>query len=154
MIFIGTMIGSPLCGWISDLIGSRKKAMFGGAILSLIVMVLIIYPPLTGAAFFYFLFLMLGLLTAAQSIGYPVIAESNEDSVLGTANGLSAVVLMGLGAIGQPFFGKLVTWFGGGAGASAAELQSAFGKAIWIMPVAFLIAILCVLLLRETFRKS
>jgi len=154
MIFFGTMIGSPLAGWISDKIKSRKKAMIGGGILSLGAMLLIIFPPTNSAGLFYVLFLLLGILTATQSIGYPVIAESNEDKVLGTANGLSAVVLMGMGAIGQPFFGQLVSWFGGGEGASSEQLQSAFQNAIWVMPIAFIAAIFCALLLKETFKKE
>jgi MFS family permease len=91
MIFIGTMIGSPICGWISDRIKSRKIAMIAGAVLSLAVMLAIMFPPSTSAGMFYVLFLLLGILTAAQSIGYPVIGESNEDKVLGMANGLSCL---------------------------------------------------------------
>ena len=153
MIFVGTMIGSPICGWISDRLKTRKKAMLGGAVLSLAVMLAIMFPPSTGAGLFYVLFLLLGILTAAQSIGYPVIAESNDDKVLGTANGLSAVVLMGMGAIGQPLFGQLVTLFGGGPGATPEQLQAAFQNAIWVMPIAFVGAILCALLLNETFKR-
>jgi len=128
--------------------------MIGGGILSLLVMLLIIFPPVTSAGFFYVLFFLLGLITAAQSIGYPVIAESNEDRVLGTANGLAAVVLMGIGAIGQPLFGVLIELFGGGAGASMEQLQAALQTAIWIMPVAFVGAILCSVLLKETFKPE
>lgn len=154
MIFIGTMIGSPVCGWISDRLKSRKKAMLGGAILSLGVMLAIMFPPSTSAGLFYLLFLLLGILTAAQSIGYPVIAESNEDKVLGTANGLSAVVLMGMGAIGQPLFGQLVARFGGGSEATPEQLQSAFQSAIWVMPIAFIGAIICAILLNDTFKSE
>lgn len=154
MIFIGTIIGSPLGGLISDKLKSRKKAMIGGGVLSLAVMLLIIFPPSTNAALFYALFLLLGIITAAQSIGYPVIAESNEDKVLGTANGLSAVVLMGIGAIGQPLFGKLVELFGGGSEASTEQLQAAFQTSIWVMPIAFVAAIICAILLRETFKNE
>lgn len=145
MIFIGTILGSPLSGWISDKLKSRKKVMIGSAILSLIVMLMIIFPMSTSAGLFYALFLALGFITAAQSIGYPVIGESNDDNVLGTANGLSAMVLMGMGAIGQPLFGKLVEVFGANT--------EAFQKAIWIMPIAFILAIVSALMLRETFKK-
>ncbi len=154
MIFIGTMIGSPLCGWISDRLKSRKKAMLGGGILSLGIMLIIIFPPSINATLFYVLFLLLGIITAAQSIGYPVIAESNEDKVLGTANGLSAVILMGIGAIGQPLFGLLVEKFGGGPDASSEQVQAAFQTSIWVMPIAFIGAIICAALLKESFKKE
>jgi len=154
MIFIGTMIGSPICGWLSDRLKSRKRAMIGGAVLSLAVMLAIMFPPSTDAGLFYVLFLLLGILTAAQSIGYPVIAESNEDRVLGTANGLSAVVLMGIGAIGQPLFGHLVALFGGGPDAAPEKLQAAFQSAFWVIPFAFLASIVSALLLQETFKRE
>ncbi|MBB3701459.1 MFS transporter [Flammeovirga yaeyamensis] len=153
MIFIGTMVGSPICGWVSDKIQSRKKAMLGGAILSLIVMLLIMYPLSTGSTYFFIVFLALGFITSAQTVGYPVIGESNDDDVLGTANGLSAVVLMGMGAVGQPLFGWLVTYFGGGENATPELLQSAFQAAIWIMPIAFIGAGICGLFIKETFKK-
>lgn len=154
MIFIGTMIGSPICGWISDRLKSRKIAMLGGSVLSLAVMLAIMFPPSTGAGMFYALFLLLGILTAAQSIGYPVIGESNEDKVLGMANGLSCFLLMGVGAVGQPLFGQLVAMFGGGEGATDEQLQSAFQTAIWVMPIAFIAAIICAALLTETFKRE
>jgi MFS family permease len=154
MIFIGTMIGSPICGWISDRLKSRKIAMIGGAVLSLAVMLAIMFPPSTSAGMFYALFLLLGILTAAQSIGYPVIGESNEDKVLGMANGLSCFVLMGIAAIAQPLFGQLVALFGGGQGASDEQLQAAFQTAIWVMPIAFIAAIICAVLLDETFKQE
>jgi MFS family permease len=154
MIFIGTMVGSPICGWISDCLKSRKIAMLGGAVLSLAVMLTIMFPPSTGTAMFYVLFLLLGVLTSAQSIGYPVIGESNEDKVLGMANGLSCFVLMGIAAIGQPLFGQLVALFGGGQDATPEQVQAAFQTAIWVMPIAFVGAILCAVLLRETFKRE
>ncbi|WP_281614078.1 MFS transporter [Flammeovirga sp. SubArs3] len=153
MIFIGTMVGSPLCGWISDQLKSRKIAMIGGAFLSLLIMLLIMFPLSNAAGYFYFTFLALGIITSAQTIGYPVIGESNDDEVLGTANGLSAVVLMGIGAIGQPLFGSLVGYFGGNENASMDQLQTAFQSAIWVMPIAFIGAIICGALIKETFRK-
>lgn len=154
MIFIGTIVGSPLSGLISDKLKSRKKAMIGGAVISLAIMLIIIFPPSTSASLFYVLFFLLGLITASQSVGYPVIAESNEDKVLGTASGLSSMVLMGMGAIGQPLFGKLVAMFGDGDNATALEMQNAFQTAIWIMPIAFILAILCAVFTTETFNKE
>jgi MFS family permease len=145
MIFIGTMIGSPLCGWISDRLRNRKWSMVGGASLSLIIMLMIIFmqmPP----ALLYILFLLLGIVTAAQTIGYPVIAESNDEHVIGTANGFGAVLIMGMAAIAQPLFGALVRAFGG-------ETIDSYEKAIWLMPVSFGLALLFSLLLRETFKK-
>jgi MFS family permease len=146
MIFIGTMIGCPLCGWISDKVKTRKRSMFAGALISLVIMLIIMYMPNPGTGMLYVLFLLLGIVTAAQTIGYPVIAESNDDNVLGTANGFGAVLIMGMAAIAQPLFGKLINMFGG-------ETAESYKQAIYLMPISFMIALLCTLILRETFKK-
>jgi MFS family permease len=97
--------------------------------------------------FLYLMFLLLGIITSAQTIGYAVVAESNDDEVLGTANGFSAVLLMGMAAIAQPLFGWLISIFGG-------DNVTSYLKAIYLMPVSFAIALICSLLLRETFKKT
>jgi MFS family permease len=147
MIFIGTMIGSPLCGWISDKIQNRKWTMIVGASISLLIILLIILVSDLPMILLYIFFLLLGIITAAQTIGYPVIAESNEEKVIGTANGFGAVLVMGMAAIAQPLFGALLNMFGG-------ETPESYAKAIWLMPVSFAIALLCAILLKETFKKS
>jgi MFS family permease len=146
MIFIGTMIGSPLCGLISDKLKNRKWTMMGGASLSLLLMLGIMLIPAPSAGFLHVMFLFLGIITAAQTIGYAVIAESNNDNVLGTANGFAAVLLMGMAAIAQPLFGWLIKIFGG-------ETSASYMKAIYLMPISFFIALICSLLIRETFKK-
>jgi len=146
MIFIGTMIGSPLCGLISDKLKNRKWTMFVGALFSLIIMLIIMFVSNPSAGFLYVMFLFLGIITSAQTMGYAVIGESNNDNVLGTANGFSAVLLMGMAAIAQPLFGWLISVFGG-------DSSTSYMKAIYLMPISFGIALLCTLLLRETFKK-
>ena len=142
----GTCAGSPLCGWFSDRVRSRKWSMFAGALVSLAIMLIIMFTPQPGAGMLFALFFLLGVITAAQSIGYPVIAESNEDKVLGTANGFSAVLIMGMAAIAQPLFGWLIDVLGG-------ETPENYRQAIWLMPASFLIALACTLRLRETFKR-
>lgn len=146
MIFIGTMIGSPLCGLISDKLKNRKLIMIGGAILSLILMLIIMLASNPSAGFLHVMFLLLGIITSVQTIGYAVIAESNNDNVLGTANGFAAVLLMGMAAIAQPLFGWLINLFGG-------ETSASYMKAIYLMPISFLIALIFSILIRETFKK-
>ena len=146
MIFISTMIGAPLCGLISDKLKNRKWTMLGGAFLSLILMLIIMFVSNPSAGFLYVMFLLLGITTSAQTIGYAVIAESNSDNVLGTAFGFAAVLVMGMAANIQPLFGWLISIFGGDSSVS-------YMKAIYLLPVSFIIALMCSLLLRETFKK-
>lgn len=146
MIFIGTMIGTPVWGWFSDRLKNRKRTMLAGAVLSFLIMLLVMLVSNPGAGLLYVLFLLMGFTTAAQTIGYPVIAESNDEKVIGTANGFSAVLIMGMAAIAQPLFGALVNSFGG-------ETFESYSKAIVLMPASFAIALLCALILKESFKK-
>jgi len=146
MIFIGTMIGTPVWGMLSDKFKNRKRTMLIGAVLSLALMAIIVLVNTPGSALLYVMFLLLGFTTAAQTIGYPVIAESNDEKVIGTANGFSAVLIMGMAAIAQPLFGSLVNMFGG-------ETMESYSKAIYLMPISFAIALLCALILKESFKK-
>jgi MFS family permease len=146
MIFIGTMIGTPLWGMLSDKFQNRKKTMLAGAIISFLIMVVIIIIQQPGSAMLYMLFLLLGFTTAAQTLGYPVIAESNDEKIIGTANGFSAVLIMGMAAIAQPLFGSLVNMFGG-------ETFESYTKAIYLMLISFGIAFICAVLLKESYKR-
>jgi MFS family permease len=146
MIFIGTMIGTPVWGMLSDKFQNRKKTMLAGAIISFLIMVVIIIIQQPGSAMLYMLFLLLGFTTAAQTLGYPVIAESNDEKIIGTANGFSAVLIMGMAAIAQPLFGSLVKMFGG-------ETFESYTKAIYLMLISFGIAFICAVLLKESYKR-
>lgn len=76
MLFLGAIIGSPLLGWISDKAGVRILPMKVGVLASMLVLLAILYLPVSVSQM-AFLFFLLGLFTSAQVISYALVAESS-----------------------------------------------------------------------------
>ncbi len=154
-IFIGTIIGSPVIGWISDRIALRKAPMVICAIVSLIIILTIMYLPhitqLSGASLFF----ALGFFTSGQIISYPLIAESNPPALTGTASGLAAVLIMAGGML-QPVFGWLmgIHWNHTLVDNVPVYALSDYRLALAIIPVGFVLGLLATIPLRETHGKG
>ncbi|MFU8797742.1 MAG: MFS transporter [Gammaproteobacteria bacterium] len=156
MIFVGTVIGSPLAGWISDRMGLRRKPMLIGAVLSLLLIILIIYLPQPSMMTLMLLFLGLGLITSTQVISYPTVAESNPKILTATSVSVVSISAIAGYPISQILFGLIMDWHWDGTMAEGMRVYSAsnYQFAISIMPIAFLIALIAALCLRETHCKS
>lgn len=153
MVFVGTILGSPLVGIISDRLGQRRLPMIWGAILSLTVMLIIMFVPHLTFWPLLFLFLLLGIFTSTQIISYPLIAESNPKAMTGTAAGLASILIMGGGAVFQPLFGWLMDLHGKGIVHDGIVIytHADFFRGMMIMPIAFIIGLAAALLMRETY---
>ncbi|AHE68011.1 sugar phosphate permease [Legionella oakridgensis ATCC 33761 = DSM 21215] len=150
LIFIGSILGCPLVGWLSDSMGRRKPLMVVGAIAALLT----VMPLFAGIALskmaLSVLFFVLGVVTSTQVITYPLIAESNRSSNTGAATGIASVIIMGGGGVGQVLFGLLMHHHAGMAHYTVADFQFA----MWMFPIAIIVALLAVLFTQETYCKS
>lgn len=156
MIFFGTIIGSPILGWLSDRIARRRMPMIICAIISLINILIIIYLPNLSLLNLMILFLTLGFFTSAQIISYPLIAESNSLELTGTAEGLAATLIIAGGLL-QPVFGWLMGLYWNHTVINDLPFYSPtnFLLAMSLIPVGFGISVIVSLLLRETYcRRS
>ncbi len=99
MIFVGTIVGGPLVGFISDKMGYRKLPMLIFGALSLLVVLVIIFAAPLSFNILRVLFFLLGLFTSAQVISYPAIAENNPKQITGTAMGIASILIMGGAAL-------------------------------------------------------
>lgn len=152
LIFMGSIIGCPLVGWLSDSLGRRKPLMIFGALATLLVLM----PLMSGIALsersLSILFFILGVVTSTQVIAYPLIAESNRAESTGVATGVASVIIMGGGGVGQILFGFLMHKH---AGAASLHYTAAdFQFALWIFPIATFTALIAILLTRETNCES
>lgn len=152
MLFLGTIIGSPVIGWISDSLRRRKLPMIVCAVLSLALVLLMIYANQAGFVTLLILFLLLGFVTSGQIVSYPLIAESNPNALAGTATGWAAVLIMGGGAVGQPLFGWLLDKHWDGTKVHGVPLYTAanYHFAWMIFPIMFAIALLISFIVKET----
>ncbi len=155
MIFIGTIVGSPLLGNLSDRIGRRRLPMVVGAILSLCTILLLMYAPHLSMISLIFTFLALGFFTSVQIISYPLVVESNPLALTGVAESIASVLIMA-GGFSQPFFGWLMGlhWQHTMVNNLPVYSVSDFRLAFAIMPVGFIIALLATWRIRETYCKS
>ncbi len=149
LIFIGSMIGCPLVGWLSDRSGRRKPLMIMGALTTCLTIIPLLVGITLSETVLSILFFMLGVCTSTQVITYPLIAESNSSSNTGAATGIASVIIMGGGGVGQVLFGWLMQHH---AGTETQHYTVAdFQFAMWMFPIAAVIALLAILLTRETF---
>ncbi len=157
LIFIGTMIGSPLAGVLSDRIKKRKIVMQAGAITSLIIAIAIIYVPQHSFLSLMILFLGLGITTSTQVISYPVIAESNLSRNTGVSEALASFLIMGGGAISQNLYGFMMNLHSSGSFFLHSQYvyrASDYQYGFWLVPLAFIISLLFSFLVKETNAKS
>lgn len=151
LIFIGSIIGCPLVGWLSDTQGRRKPLMILGALATLVTVIPLFMDLALSQSQLSMLFFALGFFTSTQVISYPLIAESNSSENTGAATGIASVLIMGGGGIGQVLFGLLIQQH---AGATSQNYMVAdFQYAMWIFPLTAVAALLAVLLTRETYCK-
>ena len=151
MIFFGTMIGSPLVGWLSDKISLRRAPMVLGAVLSFVVMVILMLVNQWSHTALYIIFFLLGLLTSTQIITYPVIFESNDKRIIGMCESFAAVIILGVGAVLLPLFGVIMDILN--PHANLVYTSSDYQAALCLFPICFLISICLSWFLTETHCK-
>ncbi len=143
MIGMGTIVGSPLAGLVSDRIGKRVPVMLVGAVSSLILFCCIAFTTSSSPLLFAGLFFALGLTTSTQVLGYPLIAENSPAALTGTAMGTAGIVIMGLALVLQPISGMLIDWGWDGALVAGARVysNSNFMTAFALFPIGFAISV-------------
>lgn len=155
MIFFGTVFGSPLAGWMSDILRRRKLPMQLGAIISIILMLCIIYMP-ASLVIYSVLFFLLGLISSTQIISYPLVAESNLKILTATSVSVVSFTTLSGGAIFPPLFGYIMDRVGDFKIINNIHVYSAadYHQAMWIMPLAMLVALIATFFIRETYCQS
>lgn len=153
MVFFGTIIGSPLLGWISDYSGRRKPLMYFGCTLSLLFILIVMVSNTLSFTTLLALLFGLGFTCSAQIIGYPAISESNETNTAAGGLGLASVLIMSGGAFFEPLFGRLMEWHWDHTVIATIPVYSAndYIMGLSILPAAFLMALCASLLARETY---
>ena len=153
LIFVGTMIGSPVVGAISDRLQQRKTVMMYGAIVSLLLSLILIVNDQLNFMVLSSIFFLLGFTTSTQVISYPVIVESNASKNTGVSESLASFLILGTGAIYQNLYGlvmnlhaKNMFFMPSDYVYTAADHYYAF----WLIPVAFVISIILASLITET----
>ncbi|QMT61079.1 MFS transporter [Legionella sp. PC997] len=151
MLFLGSIVGSPLVGWISDKMGLRIMPMRIGVIASLLTLLAVLYLPVS-YSMMAFLFFLLGFFTSAQVISYALVAESSSPAMTATAVSVISILTQGGYIVYQNMFSYLLTNHGDMqmVNGTPVYLLDAYQYAAIILPVGLLIAFLMLMGLKET----
>ncbi len=156
MIWLGIGIGSPLLGWFSDRFYSRRLALGISAVFGLTATVVLLYVPNVPLAWMYGVLFILGLGAGGQTVSFAVVKDNNPTHLVGTASGFNNLSVLLGGAIFQPLVGVILhrsdQWHLV-AGVPVYNVES-YQKALFIMPVCFLVSLLISLAMRETHPGS
>jgi MFS family permease len=152
MLFLGTIVGSPLAGWISDHMRLRRLPMIIGAILSIATILIIMRIPHLSFYTLMLLFFILGIVTATQIISYPTVSESNTKILTATSVSVVSFVTLSGGVIFQPLFGRFMNSHWNGVLISNHPLYSTgdYQFAMWLFPVTLGVALVAALSVKET----
>mgnify|MGYP001815726092 CR=1 FL=1 len=152
MIYIGTMFGSPLFGWISDYFTNRKIPMITGSICALLIISILITIHNISFIYLIILFFLLGLMTAAQVLGYPIVSEHNPKIFIGTSVSTVSMITVLSGGLLIPLTGWILVAYSPHNAINYSN--AAYHDAILILPICFCIALLMAILIRETNCKT
>jgi MFS family permease len=143
---VGWIIGCPLLGFLSDRLGRRKPVIFGGALVLLGCMALVLYGP-AGLLPPYVVGLVAGIASGAAMLPYTVIKEANPPAFSGTATGVVNFLNFTFSAVLGPVFGSAMRRAAEGPDpASLGTYQAAFAPLLYGIGLALILTFF----LRET----
>jgi len=156
MLFLGTIVGSPIVGWLSDRIRQRRLPMIAGAIVSLAVSLVLLYTPILTPTDLLILFFILGFTTSTQVLSYPIVAEQNPKALTATSVSVISFCCVASGAVFQPLFGWLMDlhWDGSMTGQVPLYAGADYHLGLLIIPIGFAVGLIAALLIRETNAKA
>ncbi|MDR1012359.1 MAG: MFS transporter [Coxiellaceae bacterium] len=152
MIFVGMIIGSPLVGLISDHLGIRKPLPIIGALLSIVIMIVIMFSPTMSLMLEMYLYCALGIAISSQTIGYPIIAESNKRTLTATATSFASFIVVS-GNILTPFFGWLLDSHHK-AQVTYIYDKADFIRANYLLLISIVISLIAAIMIDETYGKQ
>src|SRR3990167_8864632 len=101
------------------------------------------------------LFLLLGIVSSAQCIGYPVIVENNKIEFAATATSVASVIIMGGSALVKILFGWILDDYSTKIANGMTKYSAhAFQSAMLILFFGFIFAIIATFFIRETLFKG
>ncbi len=156
MVFMGWLVGAPVCGWISDLTGRRLPVMFIGALISLFAFVALLLIDDASATLLTFLFFMQGLGGCTMVICFSVMREYNAQHSTAASLGMLNMLVVGSGAVMQPLIGWLLDHRWDGTIVEGLRVYSAdnYFSAFQVLMLANVVAVVCCLLMEETWCRA
>lgn len=153
MVWVGIGIGSPLLGWLSDRLESRRLSLGISAFLGLTATFILLYVPGVPLSLMYLVLLILGLGAGGQTVSFAVVKDNNPNKYVGTASGFNNLSVLLGGAIFQPVVGFILHNSHSLKIVNNVHIYTveSYQKALFVMPLCYLTSLIIVLfLLKES----
>lgn len=156
-VWFGIGIGSPLLGWLSDLIGRRCTLMSLAALINAFSISCIIFMPYSSPLLLHCLLFLFGIgAGGGSSLTFAVIKDNHSPKTNDAANGLNNMIMVSSGVIMQPLIGKILdlNWHGTLINGTRIYDLHSYYQAFSILPICYLIALfMSLVFIRETHCK-
>ncbi|HLD16363.1 MAG TPA: MFS transporter [Coxiellaceae bacterium] len=111
MIWVGIAVGSPLIGWWSNFIHSRRIPMWICSSLAILSSLGVIYSGAVPRWEMSCLLFALGVSAGGQVVSFGTVLDNNSDKVMGTAVGFNNMAVIAGAIVLQPLVGFLLSFF-------------------------------------------
>jgi MFS family permease len=147
MLYMGWLVGGPLVGLLSDLIGCKRKLLVLGCFLSTIFFSVVLICPIQSPFIIGLLLFLAGISSSPQVICFVASLEANLPSAKGSAIAVVNMIIMFVGGIFQPIVG----WLMGRNSTCNTDVIShvAFRNALLTMPILTFIGLLLSLFIQN-----
>lgn len=155
-VFLGWLVGSPVNGWLSDKIKSRRKPLIYGCIISFIIFSgILIWPPSNPYILGFLLFLF-GLISSVEVLCFAIARDISAIKYTAMAVAVVNFLIMLGGVIFQPFVAWLLDLFWSGKIYQGEPYYSLndYRKALTVIPFMLIIGGIISLFMKETYRAK
>ncbi|MDQ2993820.1 MAG: MFS transporter [Pseudomonadota bacterium] len=152
-VWIGIAIFSPIIGWWSNRINSRRIPLISSGVVATLTSIAIIYVDTIGWPVMCILLILFGAAAGAMSVTFGMVQDNMPPAVAGTAVGFNNMAIIGGGVVFQPLVGLLldVQWNGKLVDNLPLYTVQNYRYALIIIPILGVMSILTALfVLKET----
>lgn len=151
MVFAGWLVGGPLTGLWSDLIGKRTTAIRFGILGALLCLIPVIYFPSIPIYAVYVLLFLIGVFSSAELLSFSLAIEMNSLKAKATAAAFTNFLISCGDAAVQPLVGFLLdrNWSGGMQQGIRAYGVADYQIALSCLPIGMFLAFLLVFFIKE-----
>ena len=153
LLFFGWALGAPVMGWLSDHTGKRKPVLLIGILCNTLIFSVVLFGGFSALPVMAFLFFILGISGSMMTVAFGSMREVNSPRHSSTAMGLVNMCVVGSGAVMQPLIGWMLdlNWDGQIVAGARIYGADAYTTAFSVLIGSNLLALVCILLLRETY---
>jgi MFS family permease len=142
LIFLGSIVGAPLLGYIADHFSIHKIVMVGSAVGTIFIATAFVYGH-PSTVVLAALFFAMGLLIGSQTLSYSHASRQAGPGFKATSSSLVSTMIVAVPSVIQPLFGYLLEYNGHENKLQPGDFQLAFTVLIALFVVAAVCA-LCI----------